>query len=114
MRLRKSLKLFFFFFTQNMYANVLIAPVIAEKHIYDFSHVSYRELNFARTNYGKKILKIFLFLRLKKVTRSYHVTCVFRVNLHSVIDYISSNSLLETDATSEIQITATRLEPATS
>ena len=60
-----------------MYANVHIAPVIAEKHIYDSSHVPYRELNIARTNFRKKMLKIFLFLRLKRIVCSYHVTCFY-------------------------------------
>ena len=35
----------------------------------------------------------------------------FRVNLHSAVDWMSRNSLLETGERSENQVTATRLNP---
>ena len=43
----------------------------------------------------------------------YHVTCAVRVNLHSVIIWISSTTLLETGAISEEYVTATELKPTT-
>ena len=43
----------------------------------------------------------------------YHVTYAVRVNLHSVIVWISSTTLLETGAISEEYVTATELKPTT-
>ena len=46
-------------------------------------------------------------------TRHNHVIYALRVNLHSVITWMSRNSLLETGAISENEITATGLERST-
>ena len=43
----------------------------------------------------------------------YHVTYTFRVNLRSVIAWISKNSLLETGAISEVKLTVTGLKQTT-
>ena len=37
----------------------------------------------------------------------------FRVNPHSIVAWISRNSLLETGAKSEVEVTATGLDPTT-
>ena len=39
---------------------------------------------------------------------------VFRMNLHSIVAWMSRNSLLETGAISEVYVTATGFEPTTS
>ena len=50
--------------------------------------------------------KIILYALIMSRTRS-------RVNSHSIVAWMSRNSLLETGTKSEVQVTATRLEPIT-
>ena len=60
-----------------------------------------------------------LFARIKLQTKSYYLYVLimsrtrFRVNPHPIVARMSRYSLLETDAITEVSVTATGLEPTT-